>query len=92
MGNPALKLLVRYCQAPDIVIVQINPTHREGLPCTAPQILDRLNEINFNANFLWELHRMAVITRLVKRGESRDPRVRSARIFPTSSTRRRGVS
>jgi len=92
MGNPALKPLVSYCQAPDIVVVQINPTHREGLPCTAPQILDRLNEINFNANLLRELHRMAVITRLVERGEIRDPRVRSVSVFTTSSTRRRGVS
>lgn len=78
MGNPVLEPLVRYCRSADIVIVQINPTHRDGLPCTAPQILDRVNEITFNASLLRELRSMAVITWLVERGEIRDPRVQRA--------------
>ena len=74
MGNPILEPLVRFCKATDIVIVQINPMYRDRLPSTAPEIQDRLNEITFNASLMRELRSMAVITRLVERGEIQGPR------------------
>lgn len=78
MGNPVLEPLVRFCKSHDIVIVQINPMYRDGVPCTTPEIQDRTNEITFNASLMRELRSMAVITRLVERGEIKDPRVERA--------------
>lgn len=64
MGNPPLFPLVDETDVRDIVIVQINPLERPNVPKTPYEIMNRLNEITFNASltkeirslgFLWEL-------------------------------------
>ncbi|TDX32812.1 NTE family protein [Modicisalibacter xianhensis] len=55
MGNPALFPLMEECRARDIVIVQINPIQRDKIPHTAAEILNRLNEITFNASLIKEI-------------------------------------
>lgn len=64
-GNPALFPLYGVEAARDIVIVQINPVERQGVPRTAAEITARTNEINFNANLLNELRAAEFVGRLL---------------------------
>ena len=64
MGNPALFPLFYRGASEDIVIVHINPIERSEVPTTAPDILDRTNEISFNAVLLAELRAIAFVARL----------------------------
>jgi NTE family protein len=65
MGNPPLFPLIDETAARDLMIVQINPVERRDLPRTAGEIMDRLNEITFNASMLRELGAIALIKNLV---------------------------
>lgn len=64
MGNPALFPLFA-SDAPDIVIVHINPIERTELPRTAAEIENRINEISFNATLLRELRAIEYVQRLL---------------------------
>lgn len=65
VGNPALFPLF-YTDAPrDILIVHINPLDRPGTPKTSHEILDRMNEITFNASLIAELRAVAFVQRLL---------------------------
>lgn len=68
MGNPALYPLFYRTACPDIIIVHINPLHREELPKTAAEISSRINEISFNASLLRELRAVDFVNRLIDRG------------------------
>ncbi len=59
-ANPPLFPLVRYGAARDIVIVHLNPVVRAEAPTSADGILQRLNEITFNAPLLAELRALAL--------------------------------
>jgi NTE family protein len=60
-GNPTITPLVRESDAHDTILVQINPRERLNTPKTAGDILDRLNEISFNAPLLKELRMIALL-------------------------------
>jgi NTE family protein len=60
-GNPTITPLVRECTASDILLVQINPVERPGSPRSAREILNRLNEVSFNAVLLKELRMIALL-------------------------------
>lgn len=64
MGNPSLWPLFDDCESDDVVLVQINPVTRPGVPKRARDIIDRLNEITFNASLLHELRAIDFVTRL----------------------------
>jgi len=66
MGNPALFPLVEECGGRDILIVQINPIERKELPRKASEILNRLNEISFNASLIKEVRTIAMISKLLE--------------------------
>jgi NTE family protein len=68
MGNPAIYPLIYRCASPDIVILQVNPLTREALPKTAPEILDRVNEISFNSTLMREMRAIAFVTKLIDQG------------------------
>ncbi|MBI1213281.1 MAG: patatin-like phospholipase family protein [Alphaproteobacteria bacterium] len=68
MGNPPLWPLFDHATADDVVIVQINPITRKGVPKSAREILNRLNEITFNASLLRELRAIDFVTRLMEAG------------------------
>lgn len=55
MGNPVLEPLIYHCKSKDIIIVPINAIRHPGVPKTPKQILDRVNEITFNANLMREI-------------------------------------
>jgi NTE family protein len=60
-GNPTITPLVRECTASDILLVQVNPVERPDSPRTAREILNRLNEVSFNAVLLKELRMIALL-------------------------------
>ncbi len=72
-GNPALWPLF-YADTPaDLLIVHINPMHRAGTPKSAEDIMNRVNEITFNASLLAELRAIAFVKRLIGDGMLADP-------------------
>jgi NTE family protein len=68
MGNPPLWPLFDNSKSDDVVLVQINPIKRMGKPQTARDILNRLNEITFNASLLRELRAVDFVSRLLEDG------------------------
>ncbi len=69
MGNPVLFPFIDYSPSSDIVIVQINPIERPGTPRTAHDILNRVNEITFNASLLRDLRAIDFVDRLLEEGK-----------------------
>ena len=72
MGNPALFPLFDN-DTQDIVIININPLHREDVPKSPQEIQNRINEISFNGSLFRELRaiqfvRDLLINGAVKRG------------------------
>lgn len=63
-GNPALYPLLTSTAAPDILVVQINPIERTGLPRTARDIMNRVNEISFNSSLVKELRGIDLMQRV----------------------------
>ena len=59
-GNPTITPLVRESDAHDSILIQINPRERRDTPRTASEILNRLNEISFNAPLMKELRMIAL--------------------------------
>ena len=64
-GNPALFPLFEPHLPRDIVIVNINPLEREGIPRSPSEIEDRINEISFNSSLLRELRAIDFVRRLL---------------------------
>ena len=65
-GNPALYPLVDDPVCRDIVIVQINPMRRDELPTTAREIMNRVNEITFNAALVKDLRALHLLHQLIE--------------------------
>jgi NTE family protein len=63
-GNPTMTPLVQECISDDTILVGINPVERPGVPKSARDILNRLNEVSFNAVLLKELRMMALLRRV----------------------------
>jgi NTE family protein len=61
MGNPAIWPLIYRCQTEDVVLVQLNPLIREGVPRTAL-------EIAFNSSLMYEMRAIAFVQRLLEDG------------------------
>jgi NTE family protein len=76
-GNPALNPLIYRCESRDILLVQINPTRRSEVPTTAPDIMDRMNEIRFNAGLLAEMRTIDFVDRLLAEGRLDPDRYRA---------------
>ncbi len=60
-GNPTMTPLIRECESDDTIIVPINPITRPGTPRSAREIMNRLNEVSFNATLLKELKMIALL-------------------------------
>ncbi len=67
-GNPTITPLVRESDAEDSILVQINPRERPGTPRTASEILNRLNEVSFNATLMKELRMIALMRQVADPG------------------------
>ena len=72
MGNPVLFPMLECSVSRDIVIVQVNPITREETPKTARAIMDRVNEISFNAPLIKELRHLDFINCAIRRGDLKE--------------------
>lgn len=66
MGNPSIWPLIYNCGSRDVIIVEVNPLTRKGVPRTAAEITNRLNEITFNASLMREMRAIAFVERLIE--------------------------
>jgi NTE family protein len=60
-GNPTMTPLIQECVSDDTILIGINPVERPGTPRSARDILNRLNEVSFNAVLLKELQMIALL-------------------------------
>jgi NTE family protein len=67
-GNPALFPLFEKDLPGDIVVVNINPLERPGIPKEPRDIANRINEISFNSSLLRELRAINFVQRLITKG------------------------
>ena len=68
LANPALWPLFYDATPPDVLIVNLNPFVRKQTPKTPGEIIDRLNEITFNAPLVSELRAVAFVQKLINDG------------------------
>jgi NTE family protein len=68
VGNPPLFPFFRASQTDDVILVQTNPVVREETPQTARDILNRINEITFNASLVSEFRAIGFIRRMIEGG------------------------
>ena len=68
VGNPPLFPFFRTTHTNDVILVQTNPAVREGTPQTARDILNRINEITFNASLLSEFRAIGFMRRMIEDG------------------------
>jgi NTE family protein len=73
-GNPTITPLIRESQAQDTILVQINPRERPGTPRSASEILNRLNEVSFNATLMKELRMIALLRQVADPGSGEGAR------------------
>lgn len=66
-ANPPLRPLIYHCDAPDMLIVAVNPRRRGDAPATADEIRQRLTEISFNAAAASELEGIALAKKEAER-------------------------
>jgi NTE family protein len=67
-GNPTMMPLINECESDDTILVPLNPVQRPGTPRTARDILNRLNEVAFNAVLLKELKMIALLRKVADAG------------------------
>lgn len=68
-GNPALHPVIYNCTGRDILLVQINPIKRDKEPTTSAEIMDRMNEVTFNAALVAEMRAIDFVKRLLAEGK-----------------------
>jgi NTE family protein len=85
-GNPTITPLVRECASHDTLLIAVNPVERQGTPRSAREILDRLNEVSFNATLLKELRMIALLRQVADAGSGEGALWAGMRIHLISST------
>lgn len=65
IGNPALHPLVEDKTTRDLIVVQINPMVRDNIPKTGREIINRVNEITFNASLIKELRAIELLHQVI---------------------------
>ncbi|HZD64312.1 MAG TPA: patatin-like phospholipase family protein, partial [Xanthobacteraceae bacterium] len=84
-GNPTITPLVRECHSHDTILVQINPVERAGSPRSARDILNRLNEVSFNAVLLKELRMIALLRQVAHNNDCESAKWADMRIHRVAS-------
>lgn len=79
-GNPALHPLIYQAETSDILLVQINPVEHLDVPSSASEIMERMNEVTFNASLLAELRAIEFVRRLLAEGKLDARRYKSVRM------------
>ena len=86
MGNPVLMPFIEESPSDDIIIVQINPVERKGAPRNARDILNRVNEITFNASLLKELRMIDFVCSLIEEGKLGESDYRRTKVHLIEAT------
>jgi NTE family protein len=84
-GNPTITPLIRECTSSDTILVQVNPVERPGIPRTAQDIVNRVNEVSFNATLLKELRMIAVLRKVSDPGHNEGARWAEMRMHHVAS-------
>jgi len=79
-GNPALHPLIYKTECADVLLVQINPIEHPTVPDNAPEIMERMNEVTFNASLLAEMRAIEFVRRLLAEGKLDASRYKSVRM------------
>jgi len=72
-GNPPIWPFIYESESRDVVIVEINPTFREGIPKSNAEVADRLNEITFGGALMSEMRAIAFVQDLIQKGAVSGP-------------------
>ncbi len=86
-GNPTITPLIQECSSSDTILVQINPVERAGTPKTARDILNRVNEVAFNATLMKELRMIALLRKTVNSDSGEGARWANMRIHRITSSK-----
>ncbi|MBC5785506.1 patatin-like phospholipase family protein [Ramlibacter sp. USB13] len=78
--NPALSPLIQECAAADVLLVQINPLTRNHTPRSSADILDRINELTFNASLLTQMRAIDFVNQLIADGAVSHARCKAVRV------------
>ena len=84
-GNPPIFPLIYNCSSGDVLIVQLSPTHREELPRSSIEILNRVNEISFNSSLIREMRAIRFVTQLIDDGYVANGSLRRMRIHAVAA-------
>jgi NTE family protein len=68
-GNPVLYPLVYECETRDILMVHLTPAERSEIPFTSHDIMNRMQEIGFNAALIREMRAVAFINKRIVEGK-----------------------
>jgi len=69
MGNPVIYPVIYECDSCDILLVHLTPTERAELPTDSRSILNRMEEISFNAALMREMRVFAFVTQMIDEGK-----------------------
>jgi NTE family protein len=65
LANPVIFPFFGTTTTEDVLVVQINPLVRQATPTSASEIMNRINEITFNASLLEEYRAIEFVGRLI---------------------------
>lgn len=68
LADPPLYPFFYQCETRDLLVVMVNPIARDQVPRSPSAILDRLNEITFNASLIGEMRAIAFVRKLLDEG------------------------
>jgi NTE family protein len=78
LANPALDPLLDH--ADDLLTILIDPLDvKEGPPKTPRQIVNRINEVSFNASWVMEIRQIELINKLLRQGHLRGSKYQEKR-------------
>jgi NTE family protein len=67
-ANPPIYPFFRTTETEDVLVVQINPVLRLSTPRSSQEIVNRINEITFNASLVAEYRAIEFVRRLIDQG------------------------
>ena len=67
-ANPPIFPFFRTTETEDVLVVQINPVLRPSTPQSSQEIVNRINEVTFNASLIAEYRAIEFVQRLIDEG------------------------
>ena len=69
LANPPIFPFFGASESEDVLLVQINPLQRQTVPTSSKEIMNRINEITFNASLMAEFRAIEFVDRLIELGK-----------------------